>query len=167
MATAARHHALENPEPDPPPSRRPPLQFLKALRLRQEAIWAGQLRTSCCGPYPGKEVEDGGACGGPAPVPGLWQGWLVNLDQLRRNAWRSVFTFFVVILDYALMLIVMTFNVGLIISTVLGFALGALAFGHIGETGPRAMAPALGPDNQDDLEVQFVEPGSCCGNRQL
>ncbi len=50
--------------------------------------------------------------------------------QARRNVVRSVFTIVIVFLDYMLMLIVMTFNVGIIVSAVLGFGLGALLFGE-------------------------------------
>lgn len=49
--------------------------------------------------------------------------------QLVRNAARALFTA-VVFLEYVLMLVVMTFNLGLIISATLGFCLGALLFGE-------------------------------------
>ena len=150
------------------------VQFLKSLRLRVEARWAAEMRTSCAAPEaaPGKQlVVDEGCpgCAGPPPPPGLWSGWVAtSWPQARRNAVRSAFTGIVVFLDYMLMLVVMTFNVGLIVSTTLGFMLGARLFGHIGEAGGRAVAaPAIAPDNDADLEVQFVEPGSCCGNRNL
>jgi hypothetical protein len=48
-----------------------------------------------------------------------------------RNAARALFTA-VVFLEYMLMLVVMTFNLGLIISATLGFCLGALLFGERG-----------------------------------
>ena len=53
--------------------------------------------------------------------------------QLVRNAARALFTA-VVFLEYMLMLVVMTFNLGLIISATLGFCLGALLFGECGAT---------------------------------
>ncbi|KAL6778020.1 CTR1 [Auxenochlorella protothecoides x Auxenochlorella symbiontica] len=158
------------------------VQFLKSLRLRLEAVWASRLRTSCCGgdgaasDSGSESLGAGGSkayvgasgCAGPAPAPGLWAGWRVaSLAQLRRNVVRSLFTGVVVFLDYMLMLVVMTFNIGLIVSTVLGFALGALLFGHIGEVGDRAAAAPTAAGNENELEVQFVEPGSCCGNRQV
>ena len=49
--------------------------------------------------------------------------------QLVRNAARALFTA-VVFLEYMLMLVVMTFNLGLIICATLGFCLGALLFGE-------------------------------------
>lgn len=150
------------------------VQFLKSLRLRVESRWAAALRTSCSDPAIGESkqltVEEGcPGCAGPPEPPRLWSGWVAtNWKQAQRNAVRSAFTGIIVFLDYMLMLVVMTFNVGLIVSTTIGFMLGALLFGHIGETGPRAVVtPAVAPDNDNDLEVQFVEPGSCCGNRQL
>ena len=50
--------------------------------------------------------------------------------QAGRNALRAGFTVVIVFLDYMLMLIVMTFNVGIIVAAVLGFELGALLFGE-------------------------------------
>ena len=64
----------------------------------------------------------------PAPPPA----------QLRRNAQRAALTAASVFLDAMLMLVVMTFNLGLIICVTLGYALGALGFGercHAGGAG--------------------------------
>jgi hypothetical protein len=70
-----------------------------------------------------------------------------------------------------LMLIVMTFNMGLILSTVAGFVLGALAFGHMGESqytkGGGVVINGVSPASEDDLEVHFVDPQSCCNTRQV
>lgn len=43
---------------------------------------------------------------------------------------RAAFAVVIVFVDYMLMLIVMTFNVGLIVAAVLGFGLGAMLFGQ-------------------------------------
>eukprot|EP00210_Caulerpa_lentillifera_P008486 g8095.t1 len=50
-----------------------------------------------------------------------------------RNVIRAVLTGFVVTLDFALMLVAMTFNVGLFIAVVAGLVLGMLLFGHMPE----------------------------------
>jgi copper chaperone CopZ len=50
----------------------------------------------------------------------------------RRNVLRACLTGAMVIIDYSLMLIAMTFNVGLFLAVVASFMLGQLLFGHIG-----------------------------------
>ena len=94
--------------------------------------------------------------------------------QAVRNAVRSVFTFVIVFLDYMLMLLVMSFNIGIIFSTVSGFALGAFMFGHWGEMigggggGGGLVAGQVAPDSENDLEVGFFVAtgggGGCCAN---
>ncbi|KAL4421473.1 hypothetical protein ABPG75_010764 [Micractinium tetrahymenae] len=99
----------------------------------------------------------------------------VTRQELARNAARSAFTGAVVWLDYMLMLTVMTFNLGLIISATLGFMLGALAFGHWGEraaaaSGPQVPAPAAGslqPSGESDLEVHYVAAACQAQQQQL
>eukprot|EP01067_Filipodium_phascolosomae_P005297 Filipodium_phascolosomae@DN3382_c0_g1_i1.p1 len=49
----------------------------------------------------------------------------------RRNIVRAIFTTFLIAIDFALMLITMTFNAGLFWSVVLGFGFGSLVFGHL------------------------------------
>lgn len=69
------------------------------------------------------------------------------------------------------MLVVMTFNVGIILAVCGGFAIGALLFGHAGERPPAPMprAPAppqrglgSGSSSEEDLEAVFVEGPGCC-----
>lgn len=72
----------------------------------------------------------------------------------------------------ALMLVVMTFNIGIILAVCGGFAIGALLFGHAGERAaaaplPRAPAPPRRPlagsaSSEEDLEAVFVEGPGCC-----
>eukprot|EP00475_Leptophrys_vorax_P002871 TRINITY_DN1162_c0_g2_i1.p1 TRINITY_DN1162_c0_g2~~TRINITY_DN1162_c0_g2_i1.p1 ORF type:complete len:725 (+),score=128.48 TRINITY_DN1162_c0_g2_i1:60-2234(+) len=50
--------------------------------------------------------------------------------QLKQNAIRAVFAFGIVTLDFLLMLVAMTFNVGLFFAVVTGYAIGTLLFGH-------------------------------------
>lgn len=61
------------------------------------------------------------------------------------------------------MLVVMTFNIGMILAVCGGFALGALLFGHAGErlAGCEARQVAAGGPT-DELETVFVEGPSCC-----
>lgn len=77
-----------------------------------------------------------------APLPGClilhdlpdlrlpWRWCSIPPLQLARNVVRSALTGAAVLLDYCLMLVVVTFNLGLILSATLGFCLGALAFGE-------------------------------------
>jgi len=85
--------------------------------------------------------------------------------QFKRNAIRSMFTGIIVFLDYLLMLIVMTFNIGIILAVVFGFMVGTLLFGHTGEkAGSIHTGGASGNvDPTDELDVRFMEAPSCCG----
>lgn len=93
-------------------------------------------------------------------------------DQMVRNIIRAVFTGVIVFFDYMLMLIVMSFNIGIILSAVGGFALGSLLFGHFGENlngkgGLTAVAVGeAAPDPDNDLEVRFVQVQTCCSSRE-
>jgi hypothetical protein len=62
----------------------------------------------------------------------------VTREELVRNTQRALFTGATIFLDLMLMLVVMTFNLGLIICVTLGYMLGALAFGHLKERVPAA-----------------------------
>jgi copper transporter 1 len=111
--------------------------------------------------------------GGEIAVGGMTHRWrfiIPSNEQMIRNVIRSAFTFVIVFLDYMLMLIVMSFNIGIIFSTVAGFALGALLFGHFGErvgTGSAVAAGNLAPDSENDLEVHFMEAQTCCNSSHV
>ncbi len=74
-----------------------------------------------------------------------------------RNAARAALALVTVTLDYALMLISMTFNVGLFLAVVGGLALGVLLFGHVP---PAAPAPS---DRPRHAAPELAIDGSCCG----
>eukprot|EP00887_Chlorella_sp_A99_P005704 scaffold1.g5704.t1 len=77
---------------------------------------------------------------------------------LPSHAWQTSF------LEYCLMLIVMTFNIGLLVSAVLGFGIGALLFGHLGERQGTALGGAEpGPDMEASLRV----PLGCCDSTRI
>lgn len=79
-------------------------------------------------------------------------------------------------LSAALMLVVMTFNVGIILAVCGGFAIGALLFGHAGEPGTLAKssgnagalalstsaAPLATQNTTEEMETVFVEGAGCC-----
>lgn len=73
-------------------------------------------------------------------------GWPV----LRANAHRAALVVLATTLDYMLMLVAMTYNVGLFAGVVLGLGLGTLLFSHWGR------ATALVPDNADDHAAPFL-----------
>jgi len=110
---------------------------------------------------------------GEVGVGGLTNRWrflIPSNEQMVRNVIRGAFTFIIVLLDYLLMLIVMSFNIGIIFSTVAGFALGALLFGHLGErvgTGSAVAVGEVAPDCENDLEVHFMEAQTCCNSRHV
>lgn len=85
--------------------------------------------------------------------------------QFKRNIIRSLFTGIIVFLDYMLMLIVMTFNIGIILAVVFGFMIGTLLFGHTGEKAGsiHAGGASANVDPTDELDVRFMEAPSCCG----
>jgi copper transporter 1 len=100
---------------------------------------------------------------------------LMTRWQAEKNFYRAVFTFVVMFLDYALMLVVMTFNVGIILAVCGGFAIGALLFGHAGEPGTLAkssqkgvmtlaasQAPLTSQNTSEEMETVFVEGAGCC-----
>lgn len=85
--------------------------------------------------------------------------------QLKRNVIRSLFTGIIVFMDYMLMLIVMTFNIGIILAVVFGFMAGSLLLGHTGEKAGsiHAGGASANVDPTDELDVRFMEAPSCCG----
>lgn len=166
------------------------VQALKAWRVMLEVRWVQRRQAECCSPSCNAKAVDGAMAGHSmsaplgsdsdleAPVSGLSQRastkrlpqFVPHKDQWSRNAVRAVFTGIIVFFDYMLMLIVMSFNIGIILSAVAGFALGALLFGHMGERAGGATVVAVGdvaPDSENDLEVHFVEPQSCCNTRNV
>lgn len=66
-----------------------------------------------------------------------------NAAQLARNAGRAALAGGLLCLELAVMLVAVTFNLGLLISLVLGAALGALAFGAFHPLGGGGQAPCL------------------------
>jgi len=175
------------------------VQALKAWRVMLESRWASLRRVQCCNAACGNTSDNskidndsayaaGSSDGEVAEaITGLRGssshqrskcGWCSNAlsiiipekAQFKRNIIRSAFTGVIVFLDYMLMLIVMSFNIGIILSAVGGFAIGALLFGHMGERSGGIGAVAVGdvaPATENDLEVHFVEPQSCCNTHTV
>jgi copper transporter 1 len=105
--------------------------FLKSVRGRLDSRWvhdslckanaaAAAAAQSCCGGSDASEEED--------------LHWIRR--TFRRHPWsqnsiRALLTGITLTLDYANMLIVMTFNVGLFFAVVAGYVLGTLFFSHM------------------------------------
>lgn len=166
------------------------VQWLKAFRIQQELEWASQrpllpCRNVACG----GRVEDSKSDDDRALSEGLvhqepsgdsWRvrtssgiksvfesafGWCrFTKSQFNRNIIRSLFSGVVIFLDYMLMLIVMTFNLGIILATVFGYMIGALLLGHIGE---KAGGASTAPQSDTEVDVRFMEPPSCCGSTRI
>lgn len=173
------------------------VQAFKAMRVSLEAQWALKSRNqsaSCCPPgsacnQPGRGKESLSEQGlaGPSSYSGssvvgrngsgcrntltsMFAFGLPVREQMGRNTIRAGFTAIVVFLDYMLMLIVMSFNIGIILSAVAGFTIGAFLFGHSGEMTRGASVLSVGeiaPDSENDLEVHFVDPQTCCNSRMV
>lgn len=158
---------------------------LKATRVKLEKKWnrrvpGGGSKTTLHLEKPAgssSSLDDSMAVQ-PLPLKKKLMAYM-SFSQFKRNVVRSIITSVVVFFDYMLMLIVMTFNIGLIISAVLGFSIGMLMFGHVGETSTGAGSTAhmistnrsgsavavqgnIAPDSENDLEVQFLEHSCPC-----
>ncbi|CAA9989760.1 copper transporter, putative [Plasmodium knowlesi strain H] len=75
----------------------------------------------------------------------------------KNNLTRSALSFIIYSWDYLLMLIVMTFNVGLFVAVVVGLSIGFFLFGHKFVT--------CGSNSTDGLDVhkEFHGDPACCG----
>lgn len=117
-----------------------------------------------------RSIQQGGEMALGGSTTNRWHFIIPSKEQMVRNVIRGAFTFIIVFLDYMLMLIVMSFNIGIILSTVAGFALGAVLFGHWGErvgTGSAVAVGEVAPDCENDLEVHFMEAQTCCNSRHV
>eukprot|EP01007_Sphenomonas_quadrangularis_P002753 NODE_461_length_1460_cov_269.064493_g342_i0.p1 GENE.NODE_461_length_1460_cov_269.064493_g342_i0~~NODE_461_length_1460_cov_269.064493_g342_i0.p1 ORF type:complete len:379 (+),score=55.82 NODE_461_length_1460_cov_269.064493_g342_i0:53-1189(+) len=121
--------------------------FLKALRSYWEKIIrekhlcqtppAENLPSECCCPHPrpaGKEsdllLNGDRTANGNGPQSSGSTSWIPTWSDWKCNAVRAAFVLVTTVLDYCLMLIVMTCNVGLFMAVCVGLALGTLIFGH-------------------------------------
>ncbi|ANQ09375.1 Copper transporter putative [Plasmodium coatneyi] len=75
----------------------------------------------------------------------------------KNNLTRSVLSFIIYSWDYLLMLIVMTFNVGLFVAVVVGLSIGFFLFGHKFVTCGRSSTDGL------DVHKEFHGDPACCG----
>lgn len=142
------------------------LQSIKAIRLALENHWYKELmvasKGNCTTCVEDKqecdkdcEQECGPKCGAE---PSLADPML---PKLQRNVIRAILTGVSVGLEFLLMLIAMTFNVGLFFAVITGVALGTLFFGHIVE---RDYIASAGPLSMQSARRPGMEGGSgCCG----
>lgn len=78
-------------------------------------------------------------------------------ELLKNNTIRMIVSFFIYSWDYLLMLIVMTFNVGLFISVSLGLAMGFFLFGN------QFVKSKKCGKNKLEVHTQFNADPACCG----
>lgn len=65
----------------------------------------------------------------PEPLPRMW--WLPSGAQLYQNAVRAALSAVTLTLDFFLMLVAMTFNVGLFTAVIVGYVIGTFLFSHV------------------------------------
>mmetsp|Transcript_22791 Transcript_22791/g.56278 ORF Transcript_22791/g.56278 Transcript_22791/m.56278 type:complete len:395 (-) Transcript_22791:220-1404(-) len=105
--------------------------FVKAFRLRLEHRWSVQEDGMSEGLLGGQGSETDQQAAAPRTKSLDSVGYLPETrQQWRENAARGLLSGFVLFLDYALMLLAMTFNIGIILAVVAGNMLGTLLFGH-------------------------------------
>ncbi|SPJ12765.1 copper transporter [Plasmodium sp. DRC-Itaito] len=80
-----------------------------------------------------------------------------SLVLFKNNSYRMLLSFVIYSWDYLLMLIVMTFNVGLFVAVVLGLSFGFFIFGNKFVSSKKC--------SSDDLDVhkEFSADPACCG----
>mmetsp|Transcript_42042 Transcript_42042/g.134230 ORF Transcript_42042/g.134230 Transcript_42042/m.134230 type:complete len:592 (+) Transcript_42042:810-2585(+) len=136
-------------------------QLLKRIRIIVEARWERDAPKAVSGTSvlvapKGLNVGTLGAPNGKARMAWLCPPSPGALGILKMNTVRALFTGVVVFFDYCLMLIAMTFNVGMFIAVILGFTLGTLCFAHVGS---RSASEGV---SQSDLEAGAADMNSCC-----
>ncbi|CBZ52725.1 putative ctr copper transporter domain-containing protein [Neospora caninum Liverpool] len=128
---------------------------LKVIRLRIEYCLAKRDRAAAEKAKSGE--RDGGGVGNePASLSASVFSRRRGGFPVVQNAWRMVEAFIIYGYDYLLMLIVMTYNVGLFFAVTLGLALGFFFFGH------RLRIPE-GAGGKNDLEEDYRGDPCCCG----
>mmetsp|Transcript_65099 Transcript_65099/g.149068 ORF Transcript_65099/g.149068 Transcript_65099/m.149068 type:complete len:405 (-) Transcript_65099:250-1464(-) len=111
------------------------VSFMKALHAREElhASLSGKVGDDESGEGGSSRSEDGSVSALPlaAGAGGKALGPLfVSREVLGENLKGALFVAVTLTLDYLLMLVAMTFNIGLFGAVIFGFSLGALLFGH-------------------------------------
>ncbi|KEP66137.1 UNVERIFIED_CONTAM: Ctr copper transporter family protein [Hammondia hammondi] len=127
---------------------------LKVLRLRLEFFLAKRDRAAEAAQRIEKEKAKEGQ-GSAASLSSAVVGRLYGNFPLKQNAWRTVEAFVIYGYDYLLMLIVMTYNVGLFFAVTGGLALGFFCFGHL----LRIQADK----EENSLEEDYRGDPCCCG----
>ncbi|EUD69535.1 hypothetical protein C922_00398 [Plasmodium inui San Antonio 1] len=82
---------------------------------------------------------------------------MTSVILFKNNLARSVLSFIIYSWDYLLMLIVMTFNVGLFVAVVAGLSIGFFLFGHKFVTCGKSSTDGL------DVHKEFHGDPACCG----
>ena len=80
---------------------------------------------------------------------------------LRTNAERAAIVVASTVVDYALMLVAMTFNVGLFFAVCIGLGLGTLVFGHWGRSGSAEPAMNASYAPSDQRVAPLLDSGPC------
>jgi copper transporter 1 len=144
--------------------------LIRGIRVQIEAGWiAAEAAARAAAPKQPPHIEaggSGGGGGGPAGGGG-WGVWRQALPrsvgELWRNCVRAAFTLVTMTLDYSLMLISMTFNVGIFLAVIFGFALGSLLFGHMARPlGPARPLPGAVDSEPEPEDHPIPTGGGCC-----
>eukprot|EP00210_Caulerpa_lentillifera_P003593 g3428.t1 len=119
------------------------VQALKALRTKLEGYWHRRIIAEkkgdcpiCVQNRPGQDCDPAcqEQCGDKCGQDSTLSNPTTNPQSIvKRNTIRAILTSVTAIFDFALMLVAMTFNVGLFIAVITGLAIGVFVFGHIPE----------------------------------
>ncbi|EPT29663.1 Ctr copper transporter family protein [Toxoplasma gondii ME49] len=127
---------------------------LKVLRLRLEFFLAKRDRAAEDAQRVEKLKEKEGQSSAASPSSAIVERLCGNFP-LKQNSWRMLEAFVIYGYDYLLMLIVMTYNVGLFFAVTGGLALGFFCFGHL----LRIQAEK----EENSLEEDYRGDPCCCG----
>ncbi|CAG9467178.1 unnamed protein product [Pedinophyceae sp. YPF-701] len=136
------------------------IQLLRASRVWLELRWKRD-RVSAWRALDGKTTNlmgNGCGCnssGSPRTNATPQRSRIISTTQLRQNAIRAGIAAAVVALDLAMMLVAMTFNVGLFLCVVGGYALGVLLCSHLNDD---LVMVTPGPNHTGNGDVVTTDP---------
>ncbi|PFH37812.1 Ctr copper transporter family protein [Besnoitia besnoiti] len=135
--------------------------ILKVVRLRVEFVLVQRDRAA-----EDRAASEGAAKGSSLPSASVRHRLCMGFP-IKQNAYRMVEAFIIYGYDYLLMLIVMTYNVGLFFAVTGGLALGFFFFGHMlrlkAEDGGHELDGEGGGHRRQGMSEDYRGDPCCCG----